>query len=83
MDQQPAAAQAGVARSRAPRFDVFLSHNSRDKGLVERIAERLKRAGLEPWLDKWFLTPGDRWHEKLAEALAASARGVRKLGSPG
>jgi hypothetical protein len=35
-------------------FDVFLSHNSKDKDLVERLAEKLKRAGIEPWLDKWL-----------------------------
>ncbi|MBI2487804.1 MAG: toll/interleukin-1 receptor domain-containing protein [Deltaproteobacteria bacterium] len=34
-------------------FDVFLSHNSKEKPAVERIAEKLKQAGLEPWLDKW------------------------------
>ena len=33
------------------RFDVFLSYNSRDRASVERIAQRLKRAGLEPWVD--------------------------------
>jgi hypothetical protein len=32
-------------------FDVFLSYNSRDRAVVERIAQRLKRAGIEPWLD--------------------------------
>jgi WD40 repeat protein len=54
------------------RFDVFLSHNSRDKPLVERIAERLKRAGLEPWLDAWRLVPGANWQRGLAQGLAAS-----------
>jgi hypothetical protein len=28
-------------------FDVFLSHNSRDKLAIERVAEKLKRVGLE------------------------------------
>src|SRR5690349_6265599 len=55
------------------RYDVFLSHNGRDKQMVERIAEKLKRAGLEPWLDKWCLTPGGRWQEELAAGLAASS----------
>jgi hypothetical protein len=41
-------------------FDVFLSHNSRDKPAVERIAVKLQRAGLQPWLDRWHLTPGGR-----------------------
>jgi TIR domain len=54
-------------------FDIFLSHNSRDKPAVERIATKLKRAGLEPWLDKWCLTPGGKWQEELAAGLRASS----------
>ena len=54
-----------------PRFDVFLSHNSRDKPAVERLAVKLKTAGLEPWLDKWCLTPGGRWQEELVAGLRA------------
>lgn len=59
--------------STATRFDVFLSHNSKDKKDVERIAEKLKRVGLEPWLDKWCLTPGGDSPEELAEGLRVSA----------
>ena len=47
---------AGLAMS-VGRFDVFLSHNSRDKPAVERLAEKLKRAGLEPWFDRWCRGP--------------------------
>jgi hypothetical protein len=32
-------------------YDVFLSHNSREKPLVERLARRLRDAGLEVWFD--------------------------------
>lgn len=52
-------------------FDIFLSHNSRDKPTVTRVAEKLKRAGLEPWLDAWCLTPGGNWQEELATGLRA------------
>jgi len=52
-----------------PVFHVFLSHNSREKAVVERIAERLKRHGLEPWFDKWSLTPGGDWQDELADGL--------------
>jgi len=53
-------------------FDVFLSYNSRDREIVERIAERLKRSGLEPWLDKWSQTPGGEWQEELGRGIEAS-----------
>jgi WD40 repeat protein/energy-coupling factor transporter ATP-binding protein EcfA2 len=54
-------------------FSVFLSHNSREKPVVERIAAKLKREGLEPWLDKWCLTPAGDWQDELAAGLRASA----------
>jgi len=54
------------------RFDVFLLYNSRDRASVERIAQRLKRAGLEPWLDCWSLTPGGEWQRELGAGLDAS-----------
>jgi len=57
---------------RRARFDVFLSHNGKDKEVVERIALRLRDAGIEPWLDSWCLTPGGRWQEELAEGISAS-----------
>ena len=56
----------------AQQFDVFLSYNSRDRPVVERIAQRLKRAGLEPWLDRWSLTPGGEWQRELGAGLDAS-----------
>ena len=54
-------------------FSVFLSHNSREKPVVERIAAKLKREGLEPWLDKWCLTPAGDWQDELAVGLRASS----------
>lgn len=54
-------------------YDVFLSHNSREKVIVERIADRLKRHALEPWFDKWCLTPGGDWQDELADGLRCSS----------
>jgi TIR domain-containing protein len=51
------------------KFDVFLSHNSKDKPIVEQIAHRLEAKGLKVWLDKWNLVPGDPWQEELEKAL--------------
>ena len=53
-------------------YDVFLSHNSTDKQLVEEVAKLLKSEGLQPFLDKWHLVPGDPWQEALEEALERS-----------
>jgi WD40 repeat protein len=64
---------ATLVETSLQRFDVFLSHNSREKPVVERIAEKLKRAGFEPWLDKWCLTPAGDWQDELAGGLRASA----------
>jgi WD40 repeat protein len=61
-----------VVETPLQRFDVFLSHNSREKPVVERIAEKLKREGFEPWLDKWCLTPAGDWQDELATGLRAS-----------
>jgi len=73
MGDRSSADVSPVKSAAVAAFDVFLSHNSRDKPAVERIAERLKRAGLEPWIDKWCLTPGGRWQQELAEGLTASS----------
>jgi len=54
-------------------YDVFLSHNSADKDAVELIAHRLREeAGLNPFLDKWHLVPGEGWQVALEVALEAS-----------
>jgi WD40 repeat protein len=78
-DKTPAAS----VETSSPRFDVFLSHNSRDKPVVERIAEKLKRAEIEPWLDKWCLTPAGDWQEELAQGLRASTACAVFIGSSG
>lgn len=51
-------------------YDVFLSHNSKDKSAVEQIATLLReKYGLKCWLDKWNLVPGEPWQEALEGAL--------------
>jgi hypothetical protein len=60
------------------RFDVFLSHNSRDRAVVERFAERLKLAGPEPWLDKTTLTERPREGRTREKARRASPKRARR-----
>ena len=58
-------------------FDVFLCHNSIDKPEIRKIAARLKRRGLRPWLDEEQLRPGTRWQRVLQDQI--SALRIRRL----
>ena len=51
------------------RYDVFLSHNSKNKKEVEAIAKKLKSKGIRPWLDKWDLVPGETISDALEVAI--------------
>jgi GTPase SAR1 family protein len=51
------------------KYDVFLSHNSKDKAAVEEIARRLKAVAIRPWLDKWDLEAGKSWVAALQKAI--------------
>jgi WD40 repeat protein len=53
-------------------YDIFLSHNSRDKATVERIAVQLKRDGFTPWLDVWDLPAGGDWQDGIELGLRHS-----------
>jgi WD40 repeat protein len=68
---------------RDSQFDVFLSHSSRDKSAVERIARSLKDAGIEPWFDTWHLTPGGDWQHEMAAGLRASRSCAVFVGAEG
>jgi hypothetical protein len=64
-------------------FDVFLSHNSKDKPAVRELAEVLRARGLNVWLDEWELIPGRPWQEeleKIIETIGSSAVLVGKDG---
>lgn len=57
----------------SPEFDVFLSHNSRDKNQVKELAKLLRARGLKCWLDVDNLVPGEMWQRGLEKGLVASA----------
>ncbi len=54
------------------QFDVFLSHNSKDKPRVRKLAERLKQAGLRVWFDEWIIKGGDIIALKVDDGLEQS-----------
>jgi WD40 repeat protein len=57
-------------------FDVFLSHNSKDKPKVEQLAELLRQRGLNPWLDKSEIQAGNYFQDKIAYGIQKSKSGV-------
>jgi hypothetical protein len=62
----PVARDAGSA-ARVPDGAVFVSYASEDLEAASRLAEGLRAAGLEVWLDKTALQTGEDW-----------ARGIRR-----
>lgn len=51
----------------------FLCHSSRDKNMVEKVADDLRHSGLRVWLDEWQLRPGDSLNKRIQEAIGQSA----------
>jgi WD40 repeat protein len=64
-------------------FDVFLSYNRDDEDAVHRIAEHLQRERIEPWLDKWVLTPGKSWQDEIVEGLSYASTCAVMVGPSG
>lgn len=54
------------------QYDVFLSHSSKDKGVVRALAERLRGDGVRVWFDEWEIRAGDSILAKIEEGLEHS-----------
>ena len=70
-------------RSRSGEFDVFLCHNWDDKPAVKRIAQRLKEAGIHPWLDEEQLPPGQPWQRLLEQQIGRIKSAAVFVGAAG
>ena len=64
-------------------FDVFLSHNSKDKPAVRTLKQRLEARNIRVWLDEDQLIPGRKWQPLLQEGIEASRSGAVLIGSDG
>lgn len=53
-------------------LQVFLCHASQDKPYVLRLHRFLKQHGVQPWLDREELLPGQNWAVEISKALDAS-----------
>lgn len=49
---------------------VFCSHRQVDKPAVEAFARRLRERGIDAWLDKWEIQPGDDFVQGINDGLA-------------
>ena len=54
------------------KYDVFLSHSSKDKPVVRELAERLKADGVRVWFDEWEIQIGDSIPSKIEQGLEES-----------
>src|SRR3972149_4736716 len=64
-------------------FDVFLSHNSKNKPIVRKLAIELKNRGLKVWLDEWELVPGRLWQEAIEEIIQTTKTAAVLVGKDG
>jgi hypothetical protein len=54
----------------APR--VFIAYAVEDSAHADRLYSELYAAGLNPWMDKQKLLPGQNWHLAIARAIKRS-----------
>lgn len=53
-------------------YKVFISHSTRNQGLVISLANLLSKFGIEVLVAEWYLTPGERLDEKVVEQIRKS-----------
>jgi hypothetical protein len=51
---------------------VFISYAQEDIEAAQRLYQYLKDAGLEPWLDRFELLPGQKWKPAIKDAIKDS-----------
>jgi len=51
---------------------VFLCHSHADQGVVHALYARLKKDGMEVWLDREKLLPGQDWEHEIRKAIIKS-----------
>jgi hypothetical protein len=56
-------------KSRSDDFDMFLAHNAEDKAAVLEIAERLREAGIHPWVDVEQVPPGEFFQDAIQKVV--------------
>lgn len=53
-------------------YDVFLSYSSQDRDWVEKFSASLRDSGVTAWVGASDIAPGERWQDRIQEALRES-----------
>jgi hypothetical protein len=64
-------------------YDVFLSHNSKDKPTVRILARALEERGLRVWLDEEQLPPGRAWQSEIENIIQTTHSAAVLVGKDG
>ena len=58
---------------------VFISYAREDREIAERVWGDLKRAGIDAWIDRKELLPGQNWKAEISKAIRASSHFIALL----
>ncbi|MGZ4968164.1 MAG: toll/interleukin-1 receptor domain-containing protein [Methylobacter sp.] len=64
-------------------FDVFISHNTKDKPIVRELIKKLNDRRLRIWFDDEMIIPGDSIQDKLEEGIEYSRAALVLVGKEG
>ncbi len=53
-------------------IEVFISYAREDKGHADKVFQRLRIVGAEPWLDTYSILPGQNWRHAIRKAIEDS-----------
>lgn len=52
---------------------IFISYVRENEAVVERLSSELRAAGANVWLDRYSITPGQRWQDSIRQAIQSGA----------
>ena len=55
-----------------PRVSAFISYSRKDTRLAERLVSGFETSGVNAYLDRHDIAPGEAWRERLVHLIAAS-----------
>lgn len=58
------------------KLNVFLSHSTKDKGVVDKFFNEIQKSEIPAWYDKYEISPGDSITDKINEGLKKSDIGI-------